>query len=209
MKKNCLKLLVLPAFIFCQCAPSTPKESKNSGDTVAIVSEPPTEVSITTPVDEPVDISINMEDFTKHPFESDYPNMKKSLKDASVNFTLIADTIDSEHRVILFDSSRIDFLDSDPNYQDELGDLICSADIRSPKFYFNQGVTIGMPQSEFLNRANLAKSSLLQDKDTGYVYLENEIPFDDGHWKIIIWFKAGLLVRIQSEISPCFYDYGD
>ncbi len=164
-------------------------------------------------VDEPNDApeynTIDMQEFTKHPFPNSYPEVKSTLREEGVIFTIIAnDTIHSEHRTIMFDDSQINFLDSDPSYQDELGDLICSSDIRSPKFRFNQNVAIGMAQNEFFTRASLSESSLVQGSE-GNWYFENEIPFDDGHWKITIWFKGGLLTRVQSEISPCYYDYGD
>ena len=66
-----------------------------------------------------------------------------------------------------------------------------------------------MPQEEFLTLTELNESSLKKDAATGHLFYENEVLFSDGHWKILIWFNAGLLVRIQSEISPCYYDYGD
>jgi len=213
MERNYVKLLLLLFFIFFQCASSTQKESENTADTTAVVSAPPEEVSVSdqTTDDSEYVASFDMDDFTKHPFESDYPYIKKYLKEDSIIFTIIAnDTTHSEYRTILFDSSRIEFLDSDPRFQDELGDLICSSDIRSPKFQFNQGITIGMPQDEFLTLANLTESSLVKGAATSHRYYENSIPFDDeGHWKITLWFNAGFLVCIQSEISPCFFYYGD
>ena len=74
-------------------------------------------------------------------------------------FTVIADdTIHSEYRTLLLEGSRIEFLDSDNN-QDVVGDLICSADIRSPKFRFNDGVTIGMTRDEFQKSADLPENA--------------------------------------------------
>lgn len=117
----------------------------------------------------------------------------------------------SEHRIIDSDSARIDFLDSDPGFQDELGDLICSSDITSTKFIFNQDVVIGSAQENFLSRAGLSESSLKQDQKTNNSYYEHSVSWgeDEGYWRVTFWFNAGLLVRIQSEISPCYYDYGD
>lgn len=67
-----------------------------------------------------------------------------------------------------------------------------------------------MPQDEFLTGANLTESSLIKDEATGRSYYENKVSWDEeGYWKVTFWFNAGLLVRIQSEINPCYYDYGD
>jgi len=215
MERTCIKPILLSLTIFLQCASTSQQESvATTNDTLTIVSTPSEDVnaSLSSPVTDESEVnSIDIDEFTKLPFENDYPYVKTLLREDGIIFTIIAhDTVHSEHRTIEFDSSRIEFLDSDPSYQDELGDLICSSDIRSPKFRFNQSVSIGMPQDEFLTRANLAESQLIKDTETNYSYYENKIGFeDDGHWKITIWFKNGFLVRIQSEINPCYYDYGD
>lgn len=213
MEKNRIRLFLLSFFIFFQCASSSQKEGESTTDTTSIALTPQEqeEPASTEVADESEYTSFDMDEFTKHPFENDYPYIKKLLKEDSIVFTITTkDTIDSESRTIVFDSSRIDFLDSDPRFQDELGDLICSSDIRSPKFQFNQGITIGIPQEEFLTNANLTESSLTRDEATGHSYYENKVSWDEeGYWKVTFWFNAGLLVRIQSEISPCYYDYGD
>ena len=139
-----MKLLMMSFIIFIQCASQTQKEAETTVDTTTVVSAPPETASVPDQTPEEPEYAFDMDEFTKHPFESDYPYIKKILREDSIEFTIIAkDTTHSEQRAILFDSSRIDFLDSDPQYQDELGDLICSSDIRSPKFQFNQGITIG------------------------------------------------------------------
>jgi hypothetical protein len=214
MERTCIKLLMLLFTIFFQCSSTTQKESVGDADTTEISLSPQKqeEPSSTEVADEPdYTSSFDMDEFTKHPFDNDYPYIKTLLKENRITFTIIEeDTIHSEQRTIEFDSSRIEFLDSDPQYQDELGDLICSADIRSPKFQFNQGITIGITQEEFLTNANLTESSLIQDEATGHSYYENKVSWDEeGYWKVTFWFHTGLLVRIQSEISPCYYDYGD
>jgi hypothetical protein len=211
MERTCIKLVLLSFCVFLQCTSSTQKEAENTVDTTTVASTQPEAVTLSDQTTEESEYTFDMDEFTKHPFANDYPYIKELLKQDSVVFTIIAeDTIHSEHRAIVFDSSRIDFLDSDPRFQDELGDLICSSDIRSPKFQFNQGITISMPQEEFLTNANLTESSLTPDEATGRNYYENKVSWDEeGYWKVTFWFHAGLLVRIQSEISPCYYDYGD
>jgi hypothetical protein len=201
--------------LFLQCGSPAQKENENKRtiDTLAVeapVEETPTSGQETTETEYAA--SIDLDEFTKYPFRNDYPYIKEILKEDSIAFTLIAlDTIHSEQRIIEFDNSRIEFLDSDENYQAELGDLICSSDIKSPKFRFNQDVKIGMPQEEFLARADLDESYLMRDDASGLHYYENKISWgeDEGHWKVVFWFNGGVLVRVQSEISPCYYDYGD
>jgi hypothetical protein len=213
MERNCVKLFSLSLFIFLQCTSSSQKESKKAVDTAVVASASTEEAPLSDQLkNEPeYSYSFDMDEFTKHPFENDYPYIKSQLKADSIVFTITTqDTINSEQRTIEFDSSRIDFLDSDPQFQDELGDLICSSDIRSPKFQFNQGITIGMSQDEFLTNANLTGSALTQDEATGHSYFENKVSWnEEGYWKVTFSFHAGLLVRVQSEISPCYYDYGD
>jgi hypothetical protein len=206
MKKEIQLLLVV--FFLMQCAPASKKSEDLSNDTATVAESLSVDSALDQNTDEPTIISIDIDEFTKHPFLSDYPMVKKFLKDDEVIFNVIAeDTLHSEYRILEFDSSRIEFLDSDPSYQDELGDLICSADIRSTKFYFNQDVAIGMTEEDFLNRAGLDKSSLTQDQETGKSYYVNEIPFNDGHWKMTLWFDRNQLSRFQYEISPCFFEY--
>ena len=214
MKRYFHILLLFSALVHVRCSSPAQKETESTGDTTAVAeTTTPEETQQYEPTDDSEYIaSLDMEAFTKHPFENDYPYIKNMLREDSIAFTIIAyDTIHSEQRTIEFDSSRIEFLDSDENYQAELGDLICSSDIKSPKFRFNQDVTIGMPQDDFLTRANLDESSLEKDDDTGFRYFENKISWgeDEGNWKVVFWFNGGVLVRVQSEISPCYYDYGD
>src|SRR5688572_10095595 len=133
MEKNCVKLVLLSFFIFPQCTSSSQKESESAVDTTVVASAPTEEVPLSDQetVEPEYSYSFDMDAFTKHPFESDYPYIKNQLKEDSIAFTITTqDTINSEQRTIVFDSSRIDFLDSDPQFQDELGDLICSSDIR-------------------------------------------------------------------------------
>src|SRR5690349_9855012 len=172
MKRNWL----LPLFLLftLRCASPTKQESEITTDTATATASVATE-PVSTPNEEADEgeylASIDLEEFTKHPFENDYPYIKNALREDSIEFTIIArDTIHSEQRTIQFDNSRIEFLDSDPAYQDELGDLICSSDIYEPKFRFNQDIVIGMPQSEFLIRAGLSESSLLKDGETDSSY---------------------------------------
>lgn len=217
MKKYFITLFSVSVIIFLQCISPAQKENENAIDTVNVAETSP-EAEKFSSSDQTTENSeytssgdLDLEAFTKYPFENDYPYIKNMLREDSIAFTIIAyDTVHSDERIIEFDSSRISFLDSDENYQAELGDLICSSDINSLKFRFNQGVTIGMPQEEFLTRAGLDKSSLTKE-DASLSYYENKISWgeDEGHWKLTVWFNAGVLVRIQSEISPCYYDYGD
>ena len=219
MKRYYSKLHLVFLVILFQCAPSAQKENENTGDTTALAepttstSESPEEVS-----NEDAELydadptTLDLDEFTKHPFPSDYPYIKNFLREEGIAFTIIAeDTTHSEHRIIDSDSARIDFLDSDPAFQDELGDLICSSDIKSVKFVFNQDVMIGTAQEIFLSRANLTQSALTKDEGTSLSYYEHKVSWgeDEGYWKVTFWFNAGLLVRIQSEISPCYYEYGD
>lgn len=214
MKINYLSLLLI-ILIFVQCSTSTQSKNENTADSTTnagvsgLAEEVATEEQIS---DEAGSASLDLEEFTKHPFESDYLYVKNFLREAGIDFTIIAeDPVHSEHRIIEFDNSRIDFLDSDEQFQEELGDLICSSDIISAKFRFNQNISIGMTQEDFLSRAELIESSLEKDESTGLRYYENSIAWgeDEGYWKVTFWFNAGVLIRIQTEINPCFYDYGN
>lgn len=221
MKKYYPKLHFLILLIFFQCASPVQKENQNVGDSTDI----PSTTTVSTPAesseempDEDAELydadpnSLALDEFAKHPFPSDYPYIKNFLREEGIAFTLITeDTIHSEQRAIEFDSSRIDFLDSDERFQDELGDLICSSDIRSDKFQFNQNVTIGMIQEDFLSWASLSESLLTKDEATNSSYYEHKVSWgeDEGYWKVTFWFRGGILIRIQSEISPCYYEYGD
>ena len=213
------KLHFVLLVILFQCASPAQKENENAGDTTSTPSattvSAPAESSEEMP-DEDAELydadpnSLALDEFAKHPFPSDYPYIKNFLREEGIAFTILTeDTIHSEQRSIEFDSSRIDFLDSDDNFQEELGDLICSSDIRSDKFQFNQNVTIGMIQDDFLSWAGVAESLLTKEEDLSYYEHKVSWGEDEGYWKVIFWFRAGILVRIQSEISPCYYDYGD
>lgn len=212
--ESVLWLLLLTPVIQCS-SPQTENKSIETRDTIK--SSAP-EISAQEVVDaddqlsgESGSVSIDLDEFAKNPFQSDYPYIKSLLLKEGLAFTIIAeDTIHSEHRIIEFDSARIDFLDSDPRFQDELGDLICSSDISSRKFIFNQDVMIGMPQEDFLSRANLTQSSLKTDTESGLSYYSHTVSWhEEGYWKVTFWVDGSLLVRIQSEINPCYYDYGD
>ncbi|MFN8335646.1 MAG: hypothetical protein U0U09_10985 [Cyclobacteriaceae bacterium] len=216
MKKYSLAL----ALILFQCTSPGQKENETVQDTTSLnkpvastSSESSEEVSNEDAGLYDADpTSLDLDEFTKHPFPSDYPYIKTFLREEGIAFNILAeDTIHSEHRIIDSDSISIDFLDSDPRFQDELGDLICSSDIRTGNFMFNQDVVIGAAQEIFLTRANLSESSLTKDEDTNLSYYEHKVSWgeDEGYWKVTFWFNAGALVRIQSEISPCYYDYGD
>ncbi|HMV09882.1 MAG TPA: hypothetical protein PK325_03370 [Cyclobacteriaceae bacterium] len=216
MKKYSLAL----ALILFQCTSPGQKENETVQDTTSLnkpvastSSESSEEVSNEDAGLYDADpTSLDLDEFTKHPFPSDYPYIKTFLREEGIAFNILAeDTIHSEHRIIDSDSISIDFLDSDPRFQDELGDLICSSDIRASNFMFNQDVVIGAAQEIFLTRANLSESSLTKDEDTNLSYYEHKVSWgeDEGYWKVTFWFNAGVLVRIQSEISPCYYDYGD
>lgn len=205
--------MLLISMIFVRFSTSAQKENENLSDTTTIeeVPAPAEGVALEEQISDE-SFSLNLDEFTKHPFESDYPYIKSFLREEGIAFTIIAeDTIHSEHRIIEFDSSRIDFLDSDERFQAELGDLICSSDINSRKFQFNQGISIGITQEDFLSRSGLIESVLEKDESTGLSYYENRVTWgeDEGYWQVTFWFKGGLLVRIQTEISPCYYDYGD
>lgn len=212
MRLNYL-FIVLIVIIFVQCSTSAQKENESASDTTAIdeVAAQAEEVALEEQISDE-SLTLNLDEFAKHPFESDYPYIKSFLREEGIDFTLIAeDTIHSEHRIIEFDSSRIDFLDSDERFQAELGDLICSSDINSREFRFNQGVSIGITQEDFLSRTGLIESALEKDETTGLSYYEYRVTWgeDDGYWQVTFWFKGGLLVRILTKISPCYYDYGD
>lgn len=219
MKKYYPKLQFVLLVIFFQCTPPAQKENQEAGDTTTNTTEPITPTSaesLEEASNENAELydadptSFNLDEFAKHPFPSDYPYIKDFLREEGIAFIIIAeDTIHSEHRIIEFDSSRIDFLDSAPEYQDELGDLICSSDIGSTKFLFNQDVVIGSSQEDFLTRAGLSESSLTKDEEASFYEHKVSWGEDEGYWKITFWFSGGLLVRIQSEISPCYYEYGD
>ena len=199
-------------FALMQCAGSGGSESKGVVDTLAVAKDSlhdSGEPLLLNADSTPEDFSFDIDDFTKNPFVSDYPAVKSNLAEDSVIFKVIADdTIHSEYRTLLFEGSRIEFLDSDNN-QDVVGDLICSADIRSPKFRFNDGVTIGMTRDEFQKSADLPENAFHKAEASGQTYYEHEIPFNDGHWKITLWFDDRALTRFQYEISPCHIEYDD
>ncbi len=189
--------------LLLQCTPSTHQESTSNKDSVAAI-------PATVPTSDKSEIaeganngSIDIEYLTKYPFESDHAKLKNDLVEAGF---VVKDTILYGHVVLLFDSSRVEINDADDN-QDVIGDLICSANIRSSEFAFSQAVSIGMSLDDFLSRASLTKAALKEDPTSARSYFQNEIPFNDGHWMITLWFTGGLLTEIEYEISPCEIEY--
>lgn len=196
MKRNFTSGIFLIAMLLFKC--STPqKDSSFEVDTIAI--NLPVESNLNANESNAIDIGA----LTIQPFEPDFEFIKSFLETEGIIFTL--DT--SYYKNILFDSSRIQFLESSrvpepsfPELKERLGkDMISSSDIRSPKFRFNQGVSIGMPQAEFLKRSGLTESSIVQDT-ADYQYYESKVINNEYEWKITIWFKGEFVARIQIEI---------
>ncbi|MBN8651000.1 MAG: hypothetical protein J0L67_06220 [Cytophagales bacterium] len=196
MKRNFTSGLLLITVLLFQCS-TTQKDSTVKVDTVVTVL--PNQSNHDASESNSIDIGA----LTIQPFEPDFELIKSFLETNGIIFTL--DT--SYYKNILFDSSRIQFLESSrvpepsvPELKERLGkDMISSSDIWSPKFRFNQGVSIGMPQAEFLKRSGLTESSIVQDK-ADYQYYENKVINNEYEWKITIWFKGEFVARIQSEI---------